>query len=79
MVQTNLWCGALVALGRDLGAFKLPYAYAQKTLRAYAKDRARLREMEEPRKPVVYERDIVVAGCSGMVAGLETTPLSITP
>ena len=48
MVQTNLWCGALVALGRDLGAFKLPYAYAQNTLRAYAKDLTRLREIEAP-------------------------------
>ena len=47
MVQTNLWCGALVALGRDLGAFKLPYAYAQKTLRAYAKDLTRLRKIVE--------------------------------
>ena len=48
MVQTNLWRGALVALGRDFSAFRLPFAYAQNTLRAYAKDLTRLREMEAP-------------------------------
>ena len=48
MLLRSLPSGALVALGRDLDTFKLPYAYAQKTLRAYAKDLTRLREIEAP-------------------------------
>ena len=46
MVQNNLWRGALVALGRDFSAIKLPFAYAQNTLRAYAKHFTRLRKMK---------------------------------